>query len=378
MRPRSWLFGALLQGALATLFVVVGAVRAEDRISTRGVYYREASTRIVEPMVQVTKTVPEGIDVDAHFLLDAVTSASVAAGATRDAIFTEYRKEAGLGLGITFARTRVGGNFRYSTESDYTSRTGGLNLAQAVWHNTGTFSLYTSYSDDSIPVVSDGRMQTCFGGISYTQVLSPTWLVQAGYEAAFVKGFLQNPYLRVPNKGREKPPDKRLRHAWALRTAKYFPKLSLGLQLHYRLYYDQSAFVDKPQNAPLGNLWGILAHTIEGRVYKELSRDFEVRLSYRYHRQGDANFWCDTNPAFGGRTDCYNPFDPYYSADIKWGRVATHMPELKVIWDLRVFAPVPLLTIFSKGTADISYGYLMQDTRYENAHLLQVGYTYPL
>ena len=37
-----------------------------------------------------------------------------------------------------------------------------------------------------------------------------------------------------------------------------------------------------------------------------------------------------------------------------------------------------LLTIFAKGTADISYGYLMQDTRYENAHLLQVGYTYPL
>jgi hypothetical protein len=362
----------------ALCLAFASAARSEDRISGRAVYYREASTRIIEPMVQVTKTAPNGVDVDAAFLLDAVTSASVASGVNGDNIFTEWRKEAGLGVGYTRDRTRVGGNFRYSTESDYSSRTLGLNLSQGVWQNTGTLSLNVAYADDTIPVVTDGRMQTLFGGLLHTQALSPTWLVQGGYEAVFATGFLQNPYIRVPNKGREKPPNKRLRHVWAVRTAKYFPSWSGGVQLHYRLYYDQSAFIDKPVEAPAGNLWGILAHTIEGRVYKTLSRDFEIRLSYRFHKQGAANFWCNTNPAFGGRTDCYDPFDPYYSADIKWGAVGTHMPEVKVIWDLRVFHAVPLLRVFAAGTADISYGYYFQDTRYGNAHLLQVGYTYPL
>lgn len=351
---------------------------AEDRISGRGVYFREASTRIVEPMVQVSKTVPQGFDVDAYFLIDAVTSASVAAGANTDQIFTEWRKESGLGVGYTKQRTRVGGSFRYSTEPDYQSTTVGLNLTQGVWKNSGELRVNTAYADDTIPVASDGRMQTMFGGVMYSQALSPTWLMQAGYEAMFVKGFLQNPYIRVPNKGREKPPNKRLRHAWVLRVAKYFPSLSGGVQLHYRLYYEQSAYVDKPANAPAGNLWGIVAHTIEGRVFKTLSRHFELRLSYRYHKQGSANFWCNTNPAFGGRTDCYDPFDPYYSADIKWGALATHMPELKIIWDLRVFAHVRFWRIFSAGALDLSYGRLIQDTRYGNAHLLQAGFTFPL
>ncbi|MDX2020562.1 MAG: DUF3570 domain-containing protein [Deltaproteobacteria bacterium] len=371
-----------IRQSLCALAVVVCFVQApaaaEDRVSTRGVYYREASTRIVEPMVQVTKTGPHGVDVDATFLLDAVTSASVAAGTTTDAIFTEYRKEAGFGVGYSFNRTRVGGTFRYSKESDYTSRTGGLNLSQGVWGNTGTFGLTLAYANDLIPVVSNGQMKTYFGGVLYTQALSPTWLVQGAYEVLLNEGFLENPYIRVPNKGRESPPRKRLRHAWALRTAKYFPALAAGVQLHYRLYFDQSAFLDKPPEAPAGNLWGILGHTVELRVYKSLGRDFELRLSYRFHKQGKANFWCNTDPTFGGRTDCYSPFDPYYSADVKWGNVGTHMPEVKLTWDLRVFRNVPLLWIFAPGAADLSYARYFQDTRYGDAHLLQVGYTYPL
>lgn len=51
---------------------------------------------------------------------------------------------------------------------------------------------------------------------------------------------------------------------------------------------------------------------------------------------------------------------------------------LTFIWDLNIFANVPFLRVFAPGTADVSYGYFIQDTRYGNAHLLQVGYTYPL
>lgn len=372
-RAPVWLVCWLLLGSLAH-----AQVQPVDRVSVRGVYFREASTRVVEPMLQVTTALPGSFDVGAIVLLDAVTSASVAAGVTEDRLFTEWRKEGAFSLGHTWGGTRAGALFRYSDEPDYRSRTGGVSLSQAVLANTGTLAFNAAYADDRIPVVSNGRMQTLFGGVLYTQALSPTLLAQVGYEAIFVSGFLQNPYIRVPNKGREKPPDKRLRHVGAARLAKYFPALSVGLQLHYRFYVDDSAAVERPPNAPAGNLWGIVSHTIEGRVYKTLGRDFELRVSYRYYTQGQAGFWCNTDPSRGGRTDCYDPFDPFYSADVKWGKVDTHVPEMKVIWDLRVFARVPLLKVFSPGTADVSYGHYFQSTRFGDAHLLAAGYTYPL
>ena len=109
-----------------------------------------------------------------------------------------------------------------------------------------------------------------------------------------------------------------------------------------------------------------------------MGRDFELRLSYRYYTQGRAGFWCNTDPSRGGRTDCYDPFDPFYSADVKWGKVNTHVPEVKVIWDLRIFSHVPLLNVFARGTADLSYGHCFQSARLGHAHLLSAGYTYPL
>jgi hypothetical protein len=51
---------------------------------------------------------------------------------------------------------------------------------------------------------------------------------------------------------------------------------------------------------------------------------------------------------------------------------------VKLTWDLRWFKDVPLLWIFAPGAADLSYARFFQDTRYGDAHLLQVGYTYPL
>ena len=62
--------------------VVLGAgmARADDYVIVRGAYYREASTRVIQPMVELQRDSPSGIDVGAHFLVDAITSASIAAG----------------------------------------------------------------------------------------------------------------------------------------------------------------------------------------------------------------------------------------------------------------------------------------------------------
>ena len=96
MMPRVLaLFGVL--AALLAIFAGRSLV-AEDRITFRGNYYREASTRILAPVVYVEKDAPdERFTIGAEYLLDAVTSASIGAGAAAvtggDFLFTEFRHE---------------------------------------------------------------------------------------------------------------------------------------------------------------------------------------------------------------------------------------------------------------------------------------------
>jgi hypothetical protein len=358
--------------ALALASAMASPGRGEDRISVNGAYFREASTRVVQPMIELAKDLPQGFDVSAHFLVDAITSASIASGITQDAIFTELRKELGVVVGKTFGTTRVALAYRQSREPDYVSYTVGLSLERLVWDGSGSVAVSFARGPDQIGMTLDRSLNVTFGSLLYTQALSPTLLVEGGYEAAYLNGYLANPYIQVPNLGYEKPPDYRLRHVLVGRVAKYLPSTHTGLQLHYRFYTDQGkVFSDQP------NPWDVMAHTVEGRVYQELLPGLEARLSYRFHSQGAANFWCNTDPTRGGQTDCYGHFPQYYSADPKFGSLATHVVQLKLTWEARPLARVPVLGWFAGGDLEISYARYLQNTRYGNAHLLQTGYTLP-
>ncbi len=366
-----------LVAALATL-VCAGSAGAEDRVTVRGAYYREPSTRIVQPMVEITKDLPEGFDVGAHYLLDAITSASVAQGLVEDRVLTEKRNEVRLSAGKTIERTRFGASFRHSTEPDYVSDSASVGLSQGVWDNSGTVALNLAYGRDYLlPRRPDGSridLDVYFAGLSYEQALSPTTLAQIGYDFTYLDGYLANQYLRHGSLGRENVPGRRYRNAFAVRLARYVPVATLGFQVHYRLYLDGGRFQKNDQTI---EPWGLRAHTVEGRVYKGLGRDLEVRLSYRYHSQGAASFWCNSVPRDGGDPSCYGMYPAYHSVDVKFGGLATHQPEVKLTWDLRALGGVPLLDWFAPGTAEISYGRFLQSTYYGGAHLLQVGYSLP-
>ncbi len=384
--------GSLL--GLAVCLSVAGPTRAqtvEDRVTVRGAYYREASTRVIQPMVQLTKNLPNGYDFGTTFLVDAISSASIAQGAVTDEVFKEKRYEGSVSAGWTRAETRLGGFLRYSREPDYVSHTAGVSLTRDVWERTGTLGVSLAYTHDDVeprPPLVPRDLDVWFAGVSYAQVLTPTTLAQVGYEAYFLNGFAGNPYISHPNLGREDLPQKRLRHAVAFRIAQYLPSWTMGAQLHYRFYFDQQAMFD---TGP----WGMAAHTFEGRIYKNLGPDVETRLSYRYHWQSRAEFWCNARADIG----CYGMTPDYHSWDVKFGGLSTHLPEIKVIWDLRLLAAVPGLAWFAGGAVEVSYGYLFQSTpygmpftdknappvlgdlpftrKYGGAHLLQTGYSLP-
>src|SRR5262249_10562333 len=128
--PRARLEATLLVCAVA---FAPAAAWADDYVIVRGAYYREPSTRVIQPMVELHRDSPSGVDVTAHFLVDAITSASIAAGTSVDNIFTEIRDEAGLGVRKRWERSDATLIYKYSAESDYWSHAIGASFGQRLW-----------------------------------------------------------------------------------------------------------------------------------------------------------------------------------------------------------------------------------------------------
>jgi hypothetical protein len=349
----------------------VGLTRAENLVTIRGVYFREPSTRVVQPIAEISKDLPHGWEVRANYLLDAITSASVAAGTLNgDNIFTEIRNEVGLQVSKRFAQTQASLGYHYSAESDYWSHSINAAVAQHVWGDTGVLLASGGVGFDSM--ISRGRTPACaprgelachlrsyFGGLAYSQILGPRLIVQGSAELSYLSGFQANLYRSVPNLGYEQVPDTRWRLALAPRIAYYFPSSGTGLQLHYRYYRDS---------------WSVDSHTVEGRVYQTLTADLEVRLSYRHYFQTPADFWCD----WMAHPDCYASTARYYPSDPKLAPVTTDMPEIKLSWEAFRLRDVPFFGWFAAGTFEISYARYFQSSQpLGNAHLLQVSYAMP-
>jgi hypothetical protein len=375
----------LIRGRAVVLGVTIsalaaGAAHAENLVTVRGQYYREPSTRVVQPVVEVAKDLPGGSDVRAHYLLDAITSASAASGPTGDNIFTEYRSEAGLSGGVTVDRMQFRLGYRYSAESDYWSHTLFGSALARLWGDSANLALLLGAGSDRVgkralvgatnsctPSVNRTcPLRTLFAGLWYSQILSPTFLAQLGYEAAYMSGYLSHPYRL------EKLPDQRVRNAVAARAAQYFPTTATGLQLLYRFYFD---FYPGDDPNWEGDPWGIRSHTFEGRVFQGIGRDVELRLTGRYYLQGAINIFCDPGDV-GVRPGC-SPTGAYSVGQPQLAKMNTVFVEAKVYWDARALRGMPFLGWFAEGTFELSYGTFIPSTSFGTAHVLQTGYALP-
>jgi hypothetical protein len=377
------------------------SAQADDYVAVRGVYYREASTRVIQPMVELERDSSTGVDVDAHFLVDAITSASAAAGTAIDSVFTETRNEAGLSLRKRWSRAELSVGYRYSAESDYWSHGIGLSGAKRFWGDTAMLRLALGRNFDSMasrgrtPACAIGTGVTCpldvwFAGLSYTQILSPVAIIQASYDSAYLDGFQGNLYRQVPGKGYEVLPypaggtigeGRRLRNAVTVRAGYVLRGAGTGFQANLRYYWDLFPGTAKTPDDP----WGIRAYTAEARVYQPLGPDFELRVLGRLYIQSPgAAFWCDTiaNPS------CYAPSASYFSTDPKLGPMNTEYLEAKIYWQAEALRTVKFLRWFSAGTLELSYGRYIQSTSFGGPSsqmpwwclltcVIQAGYTMP-
>ncbi len=338
LRARAW-SSALALLALAVLLVSIVMVprpsSAEDRVTVRGNYYRETSTRVLQPMIHFRKELPdERFAVEAEYLLDVISSASIGAGALilgGDRVFTEMRHETTLGVNSKVGDWGSSGFYRYSTETDYTSHMFGASLSRELLQKTITLSL--SYSGNLSRVFritnnigarspwmssrDTNQLQVHYLALGYSHVLHKTLVGGLSLEGIYAEGPQDNPYRRARNGSPEIHPWIRRRVAptiWALWSV---PQAKMVVEPRYRFYADD---------------WGLRAHAADLRLHFRPIRDLHLRLRYRFYSQNQAYFWRDD----GVWEDDY----PYRSDDPKMDDFRSHTAGIELTWELDRLAKI--------------------------------------
>lgn len=250
-------------------------------------YYYERSTRVVMPEGRIAVESPDGLRLSASTLVDVITSASVFAGRTEDALASEYRIGPQVGVGKTFSfddlRFSADATARYSTENDYESISGGLDFGLFLNADNTVLRLGIAHLRDRIFAnntdMFEGKVIGWSGQLGLEQVLNPTMVFTVGYQVGHQEGYLGNPYRSVGLQAApqmEQPPGTRIRHGLSGRLAWYIPPAAMAVHLLSRFYIDT---------------WEVKSFSPELRLYKEIGRLLMLRLRYRFYTQTGADFY---------------------------------------------------------------------------------------
>lgn len=382
---------------LPTLLLAATSAHA-DELVLRGNYWRDRNTRILQPEAEITKEARTGTIVGAHYLLDTITSASVAAGAVRDHPFTELRHEVGLRLGQRIGPVTVTGSYSYSSESDYWAHYARLGAIAELFGKTTTIATAISYNHDTVAqrqgatvYLELGKLDAVGWTLGISQILSKSFLLNGSYEllvsgfGSRTNGFQSNAY-RPANVGgsplREQTPFQRIRHAvaasahWTLPVGgRLVPWIAFRPSL--RLYTDD---------------WGVFAVTPELRAFLPIG-PVEFRVTGRYHNQSEASFFRSELgvPFYTQGVGCPTCTKDsvkngiYFTADPKLSRFNTMFLELRVLVKMTFFRYLPrfpMSKILADSFFEISYGHYfssgLQRTTFGDAEVAGLTFTFPL
>jgi hypothetical protein len=327
----AWLAVASWLAPLLTLLALLmpGTASAEDRITVRGNYYREESTRVMQPMVHFRKELPdERFALEAEYLLDMISSASIAAGSLElggDKVFNEARHEVTVGANTKIKDWTASAFYRYSTETDYTANVVGASVSRSFLRETATVSLSYSANVARVyrilnnigtrsPWLSHGdtnQLQVHYLALGYTHVLTKTLVAGVSLEGTYGVGPQDNPYRRARNGAPEIHPWVRKRLAptgWLLWS---IPRAKMVIEPRYRYYADD---------------WGVNGHLADLRVHFRPHQSVHLRLRYRYYIQDQAYFWRDD----GMWAEDY----PYRSDDPKMNDQWSNTVGGQIVWEL--------------------------------------------
>jgi hypothetical protein len=368
-----------LQLAFALLVLGFSTARADD-VTFRGNYWRDRNTRVLQPEVDFSKELPSGTLLGAHYLLDAITSASVAAGAISDQPFTEVRHEGGFRIGQRIKeRALLFASYSYSSESDYRAHTTSVGAAVDLFQRNTTLTGTIAWGHNDVlarisptSAIRIGGLDTVSLLLGVSQVLSKTALVTLGYELNVLgvglskehpeqNGYQGNPYRPVSVQNspvRESVPFERYRQSFTVGLHLIFPIRStftpfLAFRPSYRYYTDD---------------WGVSSHTPELRLIVPTG-PVEWRIGGRLYTQTAASFWNDRGddvPFYpnGGKacSTCWGGStkgQTYYTSDPKLSEFNTYYVDVRLFFRLGFLHK--LGRFISNGTVELMYGRLFTE-----------------
>jgi hypothetical protein len=376
-----------LLSLLATLAIGHDAW-AEDRVILRGNYYRERSTRVLQPLVYVTKDVPdERVTLGAGYLLDAISSASIAAGAQQvtggDAVFTEMRHETVGTVASRLEDWQLGASFRYSTETDYISRQLAVSVGRDILARSANVNLAYGYNFDRVFRIFDStgrRLPWCGGSVEpscetgghgrgsnllqvhyvrggYSHAVHKTVLLLGTLEYAHASGPQDNPYRggMIPNVTFETHPLRRNRVAVLAEARWHIPAARITVEPRYRFSGDD---------------WDVQTHAIDLRLHVRILRHTRLRVRYRFYTQSEAFFWRDDNAYVESPLPCTRASpEGCASADPKMDAFLSHTPGLQLVYELDGLAKYRGLGWLEGGWIEATYNHVFQTNRYGNARM---------
>lgn len=331
-------------------------------VEGRANYYWERSTRVVVPAVKARVVAPNGFRVGADYLVDAITSASIAqTGSDEDQLFTEFRHAFGLEVGKEFdfrvSQLDLNLNGTYSTEDDYKSLIiGARSILSLDEKNTKVRVGFSAMQDEILSNANPAFEDNLFGltaSAGAEQVINPQTLVSLGYQFGYLNGFLSNPYRLAPTVNvpltPEANPRRRFRHTLATRFALFVPESDTAIHLMLSGYADT---------------WDILAITPELRVYQQIASDLLVRLRYRFYAQTKA--WFQITPPYPA--DWQGPV----TNDPKLTEYTTHTFGISLDYRLSFLAGT-FLDFARNSTIDITIDRYLSTNAYGNGIIGTAG-----
>jgi hypothetical protein len=285
-----------LQLILATLlalgvvcFTLRAAAQAMAKVDARSGIYQDTDRTTVTTTNVAARGTLDHVGVEARYLVDVITSASVDVITAATGAFHDVRTEVEGGADWHDDWRKISASYVHSIENDWESHTGNVGFTHDFAHHDITFKAGGTYVLNAVGRANDlnfHRTMTVAGGTAgFAFVLSPDDLLDLSYTMSWIEGYQASPYRFVtfgagdvlaPSMP-ETDPDQRLRNALTLRYNRHL-FADTALRSHARAYFDS---------------WGVLSATA-GTEYVVGLGELEPALFVRGYVQQHAVFYQPT------------------------------------------------------------------------------------
>ena len=293
-----------IAGVAGVVSPALSGVLPEDRADVLYFMYDGGGVTVQGPATLVRKSIGDHVSVEANYLIDMVSSASIDVE-TAASPYDDKRTQYSLSTDVLLGKSTYTVGYVNSTESDYIAKTVYGSVSHDMFGDLTTVSFTYSMGNDDVfrNVKIDGvkindpnfaeHAQTRNYSVGVSQIITKNLIISGQYEVDSDEGFLRSPYRFVRffidplSQGREDPvyPKTHTSNAASIR-AKYFLPYRAALDGMYRFYTDT---------------WGVIGHTGEIGYVHPLDKAFlggnwilEGRV--RYYTQTAASFYQDIFP----------------------------------------------------------------------------------